>query len=932
MIYMVSLLVNSYCNTIITEGNLNNINSNIKKLLQLLIENKIYLLNSVLSLRNNLFFKEKNVDILSAFHNTKQYKEVLENRGYVQTTAENFVYENVNGIISKRSIPFFVKENDPFVYSVALNNHGIKNDYGFFVEQNYVLFHSLNSSKVDFYYNLNENYKLKDFKIDSNNFVFIIYEYDHNTYLAISHLGLNFINLNRDQQEINEEYLFNKIKIDDNITEILYTDYNNYYFLTSENTNLEYVFNKRYYFEDDQKYYFFADETIDPYKDQIIDVKQAEFLNIYNYINMLGLNDFKIDGQLKISSQDDNIVNQLLSNKFDNTLNGGINFFNAKIYGLNKSNMDGGNKLPDYRVFINDEYFNIYGNFVYDEYQKGDFQIKVTSDSVSLYDSNNLCLKSCKIPSFKEFYFCNLKFTFKKYEFPINNYTFKISCHDSYPFLQRQINNFKLKDIPNKSSISTNLINSAKIDNIDNRIVNGEFDGRKIVFYNYFDHHLKKFKYSNKTIDFVPNSKIHKSEINQYYCEQSIVDKNNFIYFRDYGKFYYTNVDNLSFELINKNGYITDFWINNQDKVLYFKNTEDNIMITNNNKDADYYCYIPPIKYFIEENNECYYDVELEENDDLEIEREYSDNLLMTDKFFNKPLFYKFFIDNVNDLSKFTLYDEDENEISEYISEVFQNGIVIYFDKKKNKKYYYNLDDNQYNYINPIKSYENIEITHYFDENGTIKLEPKLIKSFYLKGTTNKDSISLFLYNTIQGETHRLSLSKDELNKRFELDLSINKIQIDDSDISFSNLSFVEDSANSIKFNNTITYFKEKRDSIVYISSINKDIDIHTMKFSVLKVDTDYNTSNGKLIETNNGPIRINRPLSDEISLFYCDKFSYYESPLFVTYSIYNDEYYNNNFRNVGSFHIYGDNVYKKLSETNNEIFEINKTIKGAEN
>lgn len=929
---MVSLLANSYGNSIITDGNLNNINSNIKKFIQTFIEPKIDTLNNVLSLKNNYNFKEKNGDLLNTFHNTKQFKDLLENRGYIKTNSERYPYENLNHIYDKRVVEFYKKDDEPFIKTITLNDHGIEKEYAFFTENNYILFYSVEENNVDFYYHLNEDYKIKDFKIDVNKFVFLIVEHEGKNKFLISHLGKYFIPLNSAEQDVNYVQCFNDIDLEDNnIMSLQYTDYNKYYFLNNNLEIVEYEFDKKYYFEQDNKYFFYDDGTLDEYQGYSLGVKQVEFLNIYNYLNFLGLNDFKIDDIFKISTKDLSLFNELLINKFDNTLNGGINYFNAKESGKGR-NILSKNTIynKDYHVNIKDEYFNINGNFMVNNFEQGNYKIEITHDTIALFKINNnesICIKSLKIPSLKEFYFCNLKFNFKKFEFPPFAYTFLVSSFDSYPYIHKIVKNYKLTEIPNNKNVADALLTKARITSLNNRIINGEFDGSKIIFYNFFDYKKKSFKYANRAVQVKANTKINISEIKSYIFNKQAIIKDNFIYFRDSGIFYYTNVDQISYELINSKGYITDFWINNQGKTLYFKNHNENIMLSDSMKDCDYYCTIPAISEYIYRSERTFSSVQIEENDDMELEKEFSEKMLITNKIFQDPLFYKFYISNCTDLEDFHLCDHKHNEVYAYMSESFQDGMIIYFNAEKNKKYYYNLKDNKFNYIEPILSYENIELMHYFDENGVITFSPRIIKSFKLKCSKVgfNDRVSIYLYNTVKGETHRLELEAQELNEKFELDLEINKMQIETQNAEYEDFSFIEDSGTSLRINNKITFFKTNREDIIYISEYEPPIDENNIEFNKIKVNTKYVISNNKPIEDYNGTFLIHKPIPNEIPIFYYDHFKYYETDIFMHTSIFEDDFYNNNFKNPGSFYINNHNEIKKISETSNEIFEISE-------
>ena len=125
---MVSLLAESYGNNILLEGNLNNTNSNIKKIIQSFLNRYQITLFSLYNLNKNLHIESKLGDIFYSFYNSKEYIEVLENRGYKKTN--NFFIEKYNYIYSNKEVGYFKRNGHPFKDNIDLtNNNGIINNY-----------------------------------------------------------------------------------------------------------------------------------------------------------------------------------------------------------------------------------------------------------------------------------------------------------------------------------------------------------------------------------------------------------------------------------------------------------------------------------------------------------------------------------------------------------------------------------------------------------------------------------------------------------------------------------------------------------------------------------------------------------------------------------------------------------------------------------
>lgn len=920
---MVSLLAESYGNNILLEGNLNNTNSNIKKIIQSFLNRYQITLFSLYNLNKNLHIESKLGDIFYSFYNSKEYIEVLENRGYKKTN--NFFIEKYNYIYSNKEVGYFKRNGHPFKDNIDLtNNNGIINNYSYFVKDNYIIFYSNYNYNTDFYYHLSNSFELLDFKIDSEKFVYILYKRENKTFLSSSHLSSNFIDLNKENSKINIDQLNFNIEVPDDCIEISYIDNFVFYLMNKEYKFYQMEFEKLYYFEYDGKILFNYVDALENYKDQFISVEQIEELQIYNNINIYGLNDFLIDGNLKISTNFLKLFKELLINKFDNTLNGGLNYFNYREYGelYNFSNKNTVSK--DYSLNYNNENIHINGNFYYSK--KGNFKIVIRKSSIALYkeDKNGKYIfeKEIKYSSQRELYFCNLYFFIKK-NILDSDYIEEISISnfDSYPFFSG-ISSYEFDKIPNNSKVIDLIIEQSTFSDDDIKNNNCYFDGNSIVFNNIYDYKNNKFIYLNKKITVKPNDNISLNEISLFNFNNIYEIKDNKIYFRNKGIFNYSSVNQIKFDLINSKGYITDFWIKNQGKTLYFKNTSNGVIMTNNLVNSDYYMNIPLIEDYINYSDTNFLDVYIEDTDDLSIEKEYSENLLITDKFFVEPLFYKFFIATTS-LDTFKLYDDSYNEIY-YLSEAFKNGYIIYFNAK-NKKYFYNLGESKYNYIQPIKSYENIETNYYFDENNTIHFsQVEIINSFKLKSSSYVNgNINIYLYNTVKGLTYRIQLTSNELNTKFDLNLEVDKIKIESSSNN-NEFVFIEESGDSLIVNNKINFFKKNRSDVVYIANLSGEINFKNIDFSKIKINKKYNINGSSFVESFNGKFYINKPFKNSIAVYTNNNFSSYNSKVFMNKMLTNDSFYNNNFKTPGNFY---KSYYKKEDisiKSYNKNFNIN--------
>ena len=935
---MASLLVESFCNDIQTktEGILKD-HSNLKKLIQVLIDNKINSLNMLYSLSGNYNFTEFGTDLLTEIKNNSASLKMLKGLNYQETSKEKYNYENFNNVESFEKIHCIVKSDNKFIESFKMTSKDIDKEYIYFFKEHYVLFTpTISNSPAEYYFDF-KDYNIIDFKIDSTYFVFMILEKNAERFLVISHLGKEFIQYNVDDAKLDTSQCFNYVKIDNNISSIEHYEGNIFYVMDIYMNLYKMSLNKKYYFKDGESIFFNHIGDAAEYKESFIDVRQNNFLNMYNVLNYLGLNDFKMN-ELKISTKEHDLFNDLFKNKFDNTLNGGLNYFNSLPSIYFNDNMFYSTYKKDYHISISDEYYSINGNFKYKDFVKGTFKIEITPNEVFLYkkeEDRYLMIDSAIIPTYKEFYFCNLKFTFKKYEFPNSSYIFELSSYDPYVFNQYLDPNYKLYSLPNNPKVIENLLNKSKHRKKIKAHV--EFDGKSIIFHNTFLWKEQRFLFGSFFKNISTNEIIDISGFKSYFFNKPYDLKNNKLYSRSKGRLIYTMANEFKYDLINSKGYITKFWSDNQNKTLYFKITNSGISIVENKLESDYYCHIPPIKEFITYNDNSFNNITIEINDSLEVNRQKTDSLMITNKFHDSPLFYKVFIECENP-SNIKIFDNDKKEIVKYVTEEFKNGYIFYFDIDKNKKYYYDTEDSKYNYFEPLLAHENIDFEYKFDDTCYIELsEPVYFSTLTLKSkkTITEDvSFDLFIYNEASSQTNKISLTSKELNTKFELELTASRffLQVNSSKYSAKDFYIVEDSNNSLIINDNIIFFKNDRSEIVYIANKTDEIDYNSLDYTKFKVDTYYQINDGKFIDSIDGIFIITSPNQHQIALINNkDNIKYIETEVFVVSSVgKKDDFYIKNFKNPGTFYTYKNITPSLLSTSTNNYFDFNKL--GEEN
>ncbi|MGL5716493.1 MAG: hypothetical protein ACRCXX_14250 [Cetobacterium sp.] len=888
---MVSLLVESFANSIKTERNLEP-DSNIKKLMQKIIEPQVFNFFKISTIKDNIFFRDKNVDIMHSLPNTLNSNSVLRANGYKKIDMDDYTTSGYNTVFEVKNNGYVKNVLANFKTSLDLNYKGVNKTFSYFIDENFIIFYDIENHGNKYFYSIDQVYEVIDFKIDPENFVHLVFSYERETYYAKTHLYLPFAKINTNNCIFDEHYFLEKIKLGKSF-ESLYSIKNNFLYLYESDGGITSVeLGKKYYFELDGIIYFSHSDVYDLVKNSIIEENiQINNLNMYNYISMLGLNNFRTINNLKISSLDEGVFTNIFKNRFSNTNNGGINYFNTKKIETKK----------DYHLNIKDDCFAIDGNFIFQE-AKGDFEIEITKTHCRLYKVNaedKVMVKEMKLYS-RTFTFCNIKFEFLRFDSLIKPYVVKVSNKDSYPFGIVNDKAIKISKVFNDAKISKKTLSKAKLNGFYNHSVDSVFNGKAIVIKNFYDYNQKRYLFDNHQIKVERNSKINLTGIFDYKFIGPYTIKNGFIYFREDGLFTYTTMDTFKFPLINSLGYITSFWIENQGLDVYFKIENNQIITIDNYNDCDIMCRIPPIENFIVGSNK-FTNIIIDDNNEYESEQDEDPSSLITEKFMNVPLFKMVYAENTDYIE---IYTTDKKRVYNVITEPYNGGLIAYFDNL-DETLYYNTRDTQFNYFTPIKSYENITNTFMFDENNEINFgATKTVKNFTLssdKTFSGYDKINLILYNHEKEETYKLQLDSSEVGKVFELNLDVDSIFMEKNnnfnDIRFS---FKITKINSIIQNGKITYLKSSVDNPVYASKL-KDKDLKFEDYTKVKVDTKYEKmSNGTLRESYNGDISIRCPFPYELPVFKRDNFQFYYNNIDYCLASEFDEFYIKNFKTPG--------------------------------
>ncbi|MGL6131128.1 MAG: hypothetical protein ACRCZ9_05915, partial [Fusobacteriaceae bacterium] len=674
---------------------------------------------------------------------------------------------------------------------------------------------------------------------------------------------------------------------------------------------------KKYYFENDGVIYFNHGPIYEKIKDSIInEFIQLNNLNMYSYLSMLGLNDFKTIENRKISSVD-GIFNNLFKNRFNNTLNGGINYFNAKNINTNY----------DYNINVKDDYFAINGNFVPDDNLKGVYKFKIFNGKATLFLCNNKGEEMVKQIEFKakRFYMCNLKFDYLRFDKLKEPYILEVSNKDPYPFNLVTNSSVVFDKIYNEKSVSKKMLSEAKLEGFTNHNTEAYFDGKKIVIKNAYNYSTKSYSFDNHFVNVEQNKKIKTVDFDDYKTTVPFIKSNNYIYPRTNGKLAYTTMSEFELVLINENGFITDYWIENQGNEVYLKLSENKVSITTKKNECDYFFTVPLISDMIL-NESKYTIIAIEDNNDYESEWDANNNSLITDRFMNTPLFSMWFIENTETADIFTV---DKKRVENVIKEVYNGGLIVYFDSL-DETLYYNTKDSNYNYFNPLRSYENITTSYGFDDNLEVSFEKeRKIENFTLECDRNipqEENINLIMYNNKSGETFKLTLSPLELSKPFTLGITVDSMMIERTEVlKGAKFNFKITKINSILRNGKLTYIKGHIDNPVF-QAIIKPENMSFKTYKGIKVDTKYECMiNGEMKESYKADLVIRQPFSFEIPVFKRNNFQYYYKNGSYCVTQEKDDYFLSNFRTPGlPVKVFGD---LSNMRTHNSSFGINEII-----
>lgn len=293
-------------------------------------------------------------------------------------------------------------------------------------------------------------------------------------------------------------------------------------------------------------------------------------------------------------------------------------------------------------------------------------------------------------------------------------------------------------------------------------------------------------------------------------------------------------VKNPSQEKIIKPKFVFDI-----KEIFTTKHSEDDIGIVK----------IPTIKSKLRDTYSRYYDLKCDVSQNYVVDIDKTDDFLITDKFSNEPLFYKFMIHC--SFKEFKLLDNYNNSVDYILESITDKLHIVYFNPLRNKHYYAYIDD-CVELVTFKKSYESFKILY---DRNIEDSEPFYYGDMMVLGDgTYNVTITFEDYNkktfTIKGIDKECKFLEDE---RVKIDNKVISVVVDREFKKMINMIC------PLKNNRTnYSFFKKSNQDFVYLAKEVNDFNLNDIPESTIVniiLGNKYIYKDGVLEEIPNGPI-----------------------------------------------------------------------------
>lgn len=411
--------------TMISNISLNRINkkfdSELKNIFSMFFSGRVYDRLQIKRIKENVFLNEVETDVLCI--GTPEIKEFLEENFYENIPYEEYISAPHNCVKDIKQ----VYESNFINYKKSIEIDDKRYDIN--ISKNRIIF--IDRDKGVIFVEIDFDVKeVNQFLVNEEGFVYIVYKnFNDEQYFIKTHLGLRFFKYNathRCSTKIEEIECILHFKLEREVKRIIFDDDNGFNFVSNDTTINRLNYGRRYYFFKDDNVFF---NRIDKEEFKDFNIVQVEHLHLYDWLSMLGLNGYKTNEGIKLSSKYMDRINNLMRFKFDDTKNGMLNyydFFDDK----------------DYKIYHFSKGIEIVGNFIYGDYEKGSYNlnIKVLDELLSgelkvciTLVKDNVCLKNVIFNTVDRIlYFCNMKLNFVSYTYNKEVVNININVTDDY--------------------------------------------------------------------------------------------------------------------------------------------------------------------------------------------------------------------------------------------------------------------------------------------------------------------------------------------------------------------------------------------------------------------------------------------------------------------------------------------------------------------
>lgn len=433
--------------------------SDIKKFFAEIIKYEPFVLDKLSDIKKSFLLNEEYFDFLLNTDNL----EFLTEKGYEETTADNFHQEPYNSCVIRKVNE--IKNHKTFSKTIS---YGGNDTLHFEKKENTI--YVFKNKKVLLLEIKCVNGILIDFGFDEQNFLYILYKDEDSYGLIKTHKAYNFFSEHNKSLSIldllNCESFYNIkniiFKDFDLLDSILMYDKENNIYVFKNNKILLLKQIKKYYCLNNGKYYYNSTLLENNFD---ISAKQIKHLFIYELVKLYGIEQYPVQYKYpqdepvsNISSYENEKVKKLFGLKFDNTLNGILNTYAFNIMNTSNNeekakpvNVDDGKVIcrgwfkKDLTEYYNEKY-EIRIEILESVYEKTD-RIKLKAELLSeWYNGPEVIFSEIFYTTLsldgllRSFIFCNLEFIFYNYTY-VKGEEIKIKIKD----IDNQINFVKSK-------------------------------------------------------------------------------------------------------------------------------------------------------------------------------------------------------------------------------------------------------------------------------------------------------------------------------------------------------------------------------------------------------------------------------------------------------------------------------------------------------